>query len=147
MFMKKTNRYVFALVSLHKRLLYVLVPFIWCVPLTLAEAVPFTERVISATAFAARSVFAEDVDGDGDTDVLSASTSDDKIAWYENNGGSPPIFTERVISNSADGARSVYAADVDSDGDIDVLSFSGWDSKVAWYENDGGSFPQASLSD
>ena len=24
------------------------------------------------------------VDGDGDTDVLSASRDDDKIAWYEN---------------------------------------------------------------
>ena len=38
------------------------------------------------TADGALSVFAADVDGDGDTDVLSASSSDDKIAWYENNG-------------------------------------------------------------
>ena len=46
--------------------------------------VPFTERVISTTANGAVSVFATDVDGDGDTDVLSASAFDDKIAWYEN---------------------------------------------------------------
>ena len=42
--------------------------------------VPFTERVISSAAVFAVSVFATDVDGDGDTDVLSASNGDDEIA-------------------------------------------------------------------
>ena len=32
------------------------------------------------------SVYAVDVDGDGDMDVLSASAIDNKIAWYENTG-------------------------------------------------------------
>jgi len=98
----------------------------------------FTERVISVTADSAQSVHAADVDGDGDMDVLSASAFDDKIAWYENDGGSPPSFTERVISSAADGAHSVFTADVDGDGDTDVLSASRYDDKVAWYENDGG---------
>ena len=53
--------------------------------------VPFTEHVISTTAGGAESVFATDLDGDGDTDVLSASFNDDKIAWYENDGGSAPL--------------------------------------------------------
>ena len=35
-----------------------------------------------------------------------------------------PTFTEHAISTSADGARSVYAADVDGDGDMDALSAS-----------------------
>ncbi len=48
--------------------------------------VPFTEHVISTAAEMAESVFATDLDGDGDTDVLSASARDDKIAWYENDG-------------------------------------------------------------
>ncbi len=53
--------------------------------------VPFTERVISTTADGAVSVFATDMDGDGDTDVLSASFNDDKIAWYDNMSVPPPI--------------------------------------------------------
>jgi hypothetical protein len=101
----------------------------------------FTERVISTAADSAASVYATDVDGDGDTDVLSASRDDDKIAWYESDGGSPPGFTERVISTNADGAFSVYATDVDGDGDTDVLSASQNDDKIAWYESDGGSDP------
>ncbi len=74
--------------------------------------VPFTERVISTTAHGAISVFAADVDGDGDTDVLMASSHDNKIAWYENDGGLPPAFTERVISTTAAGARSGFATDL-----------------------------------
>jgi hypothetical protein len=95
-------------------------------------------NVISSTASGALSVFAADVDGDGDMDALSASASvygDDKIAWYENDGSQN--FTEHVISTAADSSVSVFAADVDSDGDMDVLSASGNDDKISWYENDG----------
>ena len=43
-----------------------------------------------------------------------------------------------MITTDADGARSVHAADLDGDGDLDVLSASRRDDKVAWYENLGG---------
>ncbi len=46
--------------------------------------VEFTFHTITTGADAATSVYAVDVDGDGDMDVLSASQVDDKIAWYEN---------------------------------------------------------------
>jgi len=60
-------------------------------------AVPFfTPPPISTTANSATSVAAADVDGDGDTDVLSASALDNKIAWYENDGITPPAFTLRT---------------------------------------------------
>ncbi|MEQ9391498.1 MAG: FG-GAP-like repeat-containing protein [Balneola sp.] len=101
----------------------------------------FTEQVISTTANGAQSVYAADVDGDGDIDLLSASNSDDKIAWYENDGAADPAFTERVVSTSANFALSVFATDVDGDGDIDILSASQFDDKIAWYENDGNPDP------
>jgi len=44
-------------------------------------------------------------------------------------------FTAHTISSTADGA----CADVDGDGDVDVLSASLDDNTIAWYENDGGS--------
>ncbi len=78
-------------------------------------------------------------------DVLSASSIDDKIAWYENDGSEG--FTERAISADADGACSVFAADVDGDGCLDVLSASNGDDKIAWYENDGsGGFTAHTIS-
>ena len=101
----------------------------------------FTARTIATSADGAYSVYAADIDNDGDMDVLSASTNDDKIAWYESDGAADPSFTARTITTSADGARSVYAADVDNDGDMDVLSASANDDKIAWYENDGAADP------
>ena len=94
------------------------------------------EWIVTTDADGAVSVFAADLDGDGDPDVLSASELDDKIAWYENDGGE--LSDERVITTAADTAESVHAADLDGDGDLDVLSASFRDSKIAWYENEGG---------
>ena len=101
----------------------------------------FTARTITTSADNAQSVYAADIDNDGDMDVLSASANDDKIAWYENDGASDPSFTARTITTSADNAIYVYAADIDNDGDVDVLSASINDDKIAWYENDGASDP------
>ena len=96
----------------------------------------FSEQTsISISAAKASSVYAIDVDQDGDIDVLSSSFTDDKIAWYENNGSQN--FTEHIISNSAKGASDVYAIDIDQDGDIDILSSSINDNKIIWYENNG----------
>jgi hypothetical protein len=86
-----------------------------------------------------RDVHAADVDGDGDTDVLSASHQNDAINWYENDGSGN--FTTHNITTSADDARGVYTADVDGDGHTDVVSASSVDDKIAWYENDGASDP------
>ena len=97
--------------------------------------VEFTPHTVTTDAISAESVYAVDVDGDGDMDVLSASAVDDKIAWYENDGNEN--FTSHNITTGADLANSVYAVDVDGDGDIDVLSASLNDDKIAWYENDG----------
>ena len=93
----------------------------------------FTSHTIMSSADSALSVFAIDVDVDGDIDVLSASWSKNKIEWYENDG--TENFTSHIITSTADFANSVFAIDVDGDGDIDVLS-SSWGT-IAWYENDG----------
>ena len=106
--------------------------------------ISFTAHDITTSVDGAISVYAVDVDGDGDIDVLSASLWDHKIAWYENDGDEN--FTAHDITTSADYAYSVYAVDVDGDGDIDVLSASG-DHKIAWYENDGSeSFTAATIT-
>ena len=88
-----------------------------------------------------RKVFAIDINGDNDIDILSASQSNDRINWYESSGGASPTWTTHMISDSADYAKSVHAADMDADGDIDVFSASTSDGKIAWYESSGGASP------
>jgi hypothetical protein len=81
-------------------------------------------------------VYATDLNGDGFADVLSASESDNKIAWYANDGIGN-FGEQQIITTNADYAKSVYATDLDNDGDADVLSASVGDNKIAWYQNDG----------
>jgi PKD repeat protein len=42
-----------------------------------------------------------------------------------------------LISDNVWGAGTIYSADLDGDGDMDALSASGNQDKIAWYENDG----------
>ena len=98
-----------------------------------------SQNVISQKMRGARVVLAADLDGDGDQDVLSGSASDGKVAWYENTDGYGTFSKQTVITTSARGVRSLSAADLDGDGDMDVLSASATKGTLAWYENTDGS--------
>lgn len=101
----------------------------------------FTEHLIASAMWGARHVHAEDIDMDGDIDVLSGSELNNTIAWYENRGGAPPTFVTRYVSQRAWGTHAVYTADVDKDGDPDVVAANEGGNNVAWYENLGGASP------
>ncbi len=92
----------------------------------------FLNGEINSNAPGVNSVFATDMDNDGDVDVLSANYQNNRIIWYEY-----PSETEHVIDNSAQGATYVYAADLDGDGDVDVASTSRVDDEINWYRNNG----------
>jgi len=79
------------------------------------------------TSSPASSVFAADVDGDGDTDVLSAG----QTTWHENIGDA--TFRNHVIDAST---LCVHVADIDGDADLDLLTRSS-DGKITWQENLG----------
>ena len=102
---------------------------------------------IATSADAAYSVFAADMDGDGDMDIISASLNDNAIAWYENNGAADPTWAASDIATSAYGATSVFAADMDGDGDMDIVSSSHLDDPIAWYENNGAAYPTSTAAD
>ena len=84
----------------------------------------FTAADIATSADGAQSVFVADIDNDGDMDIVSASYEDDAIAWYENDGAADPSFTAADINTGADAAYFVFVADMDNDGDMDIVSAS-----------------------
>ena len=76
-----------------------------------------------------------DFDKDGDMDVVSASITDNTVIWFENADGQSSFGSQQIISEAVSGAIFVSVADIDGDGDDDVLSASDGDDKIAWYEN------------
>lgn len=97
-----------------------------------------TRQIIAGSTSTVAKVFSADLDGDDDMDVLTASNGPNKIAWFENLDGNGNFGDEQIITLEAEFALSVIAADLDNDLDMDVLSASPNDSKVAWYENLNG---------
>ena len=103
-----------------------------------AGEVPFpTEHAVDGAFDGAHSVFAADVDGDGDLDVLGAAFNANDIAWWENTNvdGDGTTWMEHTVDGDFDSAVSVYAADVDGDGDLDVLGAALFAEDIAWWEN------------
>ncbi|MEZ6118197.1 MAG: FG-GAP-like repeat-containing protein [Pirellulaceae bacterium] len=95
-----------------------------------------TQRIISTQTEGVLGFHTVDFDGDGDLDVFSASVRGDKWAWHENLDGKGN-FTEHIVSfeNGSRGASAITTADVDGDGDLDVLATARYSSMLAWVEN------------
>ena len=83
------------------------------------------------------SVYSEDIDGDGDMDVLGAYSS--SIAWWENIDGSGASWTKHIVAGYFINAKFVYSEDIDADGDMDVLGASSDANDIAWWDNIDGS--------
>ena len=100
-------------------------------------------------------VIAADIDGDDDQDVVVASTGDRRLAWYENTDGQGSFGKQHVVTAAVSYyPHSVAVADLDGDGDLDLVLTSHRGSRspariVSWHENlDGkGNFGGRQLLD
>src|SRR5690606_32125863 len=75
-------------------------------------------------AVGVRDLIPADLDGDGDADLVEASYALDEVAWFENVSGVGAFGQKKILNAQADGALAVDVADLDGDGDLDVLSAS-----------------------
>jgi hypothetical protein len=99
--------------------------------------VSWNQQIIDANFYGASYVFASDIDSDGDFDVLASAWNGNQLAWWENGGGNPIVWTKHIIDAAFQNAHEVTATDMDGDNDIDVLGAAALNDEIAWFENDG----------
>ena len=98
------------------------------------ELAKITTYEASGTTWGSTNFAMDDIDQDGDLDIVSASRGGKAISWYENTGGdTKPAYTEGSILIEGDfgGAERVLMSDFDGDGDIDIAG-------GAYYGKGGG---------
>lgn len=106
----------------------------------------FVRRTIDSNLTKAQELHASDIDGDGDIDITAVGNSFG-VKVYVNNGDK--TFDIRVVSNTtaADmNSRNVKTADLDGDGDLDIITaVTGDFGGVYWYKN-GSNIPLSFVS-
>ncbi len=105
---------------------------------TAGDGSAWTRRDLATNFDGASSVHVADVDGDGDPDVFGAAYVDGEVAWWDNTAGNGTTWQKRTIDAGFGTAISVFGADIDGDGDQDVIGASFVDDDVAWWENTAG---------
>lgn len=105
----------------------------------LGGATNWAEHLIDDNFDDANQVHTADMDRDGDVDVLGAAENSNAISWWENVDGDGLAWIEHPVETNFIEAASVFAVDVDGDGDLDILGAA--DSpgnEVSWWENSDG---------
>lgn len=97
-----------------------------------------------------RTICAADIDGDGHIDLLGTARDTGQVIWYQNPGD--PVnqpWRKHIIDNAPQPIHG-HPADMDGDGDVDVVMALGMlpsdhehggvddiHHQIVWYENDG----------
>src|SRR5688572_23243794 len=80
-------------------------------------------------------LIAADIDGDNDQDLFATSTNGDKIVWFKNTDGLGNFTEPIIIDSTMDYPMDLAIADVENDGDLDLIAISNNDHKIGWFEN------------
>jgi len=100
----------------------------------------FTRIIIGSWPYASF-IYTSDIDSNGYMDILVACCEGgiNRMGWIENHGNLS--FTDHIVMSDWDHVNSVYAADIDLDGDMDLLGTASGrttgNGEIAWFENDG----------
>jgi len=83
-------------------------------------------------------IYIADIDSDNDLDVAATGYLANRVVWYENDGTLPVNWIKHTIDSLYTSPHGIHAADIDADGDSDLVVAEYSTHKVVWFENLGG---------
>jgi hypothetical protein len=100
-----------------------------------------TQNVITQSLVNASNATLGDIDNDGDLDVMAFSwyqNSGDfsSIVWYENANGTGNFTQQHIVVSNTEQIQAIRLADIDNDGDKDVICGS-TNNVISLYKNNG----------
>ncbi len=101
----------------------------------------WTSHVIDNYLNDAWELFAGDINGDGWIDVAVSGQMGNTIVWYECPQNPETVFSEwnkTVVDPYLYNAWGVHIADIDDDGDNDIVATGRYADYLVWYRNDDG---------
>lgn len=112
------------------------------------------KHIIEQDVAETRTMTSADFDGDGDADLLGTARRAHQVIWYENqHDGNSVRWNKHLVDDSSRCPAHGHPADMDGDGDFDIVMALGFyyrpgsgqpdaslepeDNQIVWYENDG----------
>jgi hypothetical protein len=106
---------------------------------TAGDGMSWTNRVIDGAFSDPVDLVAFDLDDDGDRDMAAVSTSGTLAVWTDLAVHRSALFQDSPdVVGSANSLTDIEIADVDGDGDLDLLTSDFTTELVAWRENTAG---------
>ena len=97
-----------------------------------ASQAGYIESTIATCLDGPQIIHADDIDSDGDQDLLISGVNSDNVAVFDNDGLGN--FSESIAAESLDGARNILSGDIDNDGSVDYLTDARFDDGIATFD-------------
>jgi len=101
------------------------------------DPVEWTKIPVTSNFSAALISYPQDIDLDGDIDVVGTAQNMQQVAWWSNEGSNPYVWDKKIIKNSYYGVWPLYISDLDNDNDndFDVVAGASNLDQINWWEN------------
>jgi hypothetical protein len=102
------------------------------------EETPWPPRVVGRNLAEVAALCVSDVDNDGDLDLVSVAARDGLLSWHENVDPDGESWVWHVVASGLFEPRSLAVADLDDDGDVDLVVGGAAPDTLLLFENTSG---------